>query len=544
MRCFMLDNSYCRNNRDSYSFFTKNLISKMNYLLFSFFVLISCILPTNGICQIVNASNYLPTTDARSLGKHGSFPVSLNTGQARVGIPITSLTSNEIDLNIDLSYDGSGIQVDQHPGWVGQSWSINTGGIITRTIQGDADETNHIYSPYYYNNTISYFTVASTPALQQWYSQDSTDSYEELRNFAIDRDILYGIPIETEPDIFSFNFMGKSGKFYLDKGGDWKVISEDNLKVEFQLDEIANYQDPFILIIPPGITNPKHYPKVIKGFKIIDEMGNKYTFGYHEDAIEYSIPFFQQYGGDQFDFANWDATAWHLTKVEDYHGNEIYSFDYLRSYFTAQLVEGIYSIHESCRLQNGTWTTPDGIAKRTAGGTLQSQVYLKKIQCHDGRKIEFKISNAPQLKFPWTNTFDLAESDIVNTICPNGGCGFVPLPHLQTQNAYTFDYVAAFNVNPVEGLMWKKLDTILVFSNQTHLQQVITLNYNNSSTQRLSLMSVDFFENDIRTNPNATKYSYSLYYDNISTLPPYVSRQIDHFGYYNGTTEYTDFNHN
>ena len=39
-----------------------------------------------------------------------------------------------------------------------------------------------------------------------------------------------------------------------------------------------------------------------------------------------------------FPYVNeWTATAWHLTKVEDYNYNVIFELNYERDYFTAQI---------------------------------------------------------------------------------------------------------------------------------------------------------------------------------------------------------------
>ena len=50
-----------------------------------------------------------------------------------------SLTlSNDI---VYLTYHGSGVRPDQHPGWVGLVWNLNAGGCISRIVNGLPDET-------------------------------------------------------------------------------------------------------------------------------------------------------------------------------------------------------------------------------------------------------------------------------------------------------------------------------------------------------------------------------------------------------------------
>ncbi|WP_312769839.1 hypothetical protein, partial [Epilithonimonas sp.] len=42
---------------------------------------------------------------------------------------------------------------------------------------------------------------------------------------------------DYEPDIFTFNFMGYSGKFFLGSDGEWKVSSSNNLKVIIDIND-------------------------------------------------------------------------------------------------------------------------------------------------------------------------------------------------------------------------------------------------------------------------------------------------------------------
>lgn len=44
-------------------------------------------------------------------------------------------------IPISMTYLGSGVRPDQHPGWVGLGWNLNAGGCISRIVNGLPDET-------------------------------------------------------------------------------------------------------------------------------------------------------------------------------------------------------------------------------------------------------------------------------------------------------------------------------------------------------------------------------------------------------------------
>jgi len=86
--------------------------------------------------------NYQSPNSA-TLGKFGDVPVSLYTGTPDISIPIYKITERNVELDINLQYDAKGVRVEDVPGWVGQNWSLNAGGVITRTVRGTAfDELN------------------------------------------------------------------------------------------------------------------------------------------------------------------------------------------------------------------------------------------------------------------------------------------------------------------------------------------------------------------------------------------------------------------
>src|SRR5688572_22137485 len=77
-----------------------------------------------------------PSPDAASLGKYGEMPVDKSTGVPQISVPLCEIKTPRFTLPITLSYHASGIKVDEVASWVGTGWSLNAGGVITRTVIG------------------------------------------------------------------------------------------------------------------------------------------------------------------------------------------------------------------------------------------------------------------------------------------------------------------------------------------------------------------------------------------------------------------------
>jgi RHS Repeat len=146
-----------------------------------------------------------PTPEAAALGKFGNTPVATYTGIPNISVPIYQIQQKDLSLNLSLSYHAGGNRLEETAPWTGLGWSLTGLGSIVRTQRGNqADETVNGYINEPTNLTNIY----------QW-SQEQTH-LTELTNFSNNYTSPSG-PIDTEPDIFTFNFGGYSGKFIYDK---------------------------------------------------------------------------------------------------------------------------------------------------------------------------------------------------------------------------------------------------------------------------------------------------------------------------------------
>jgi hypothetical protein len=300
------------------------IIVFLNSLLFNT-RLISQGLNTTYIPKIVP-----PSPNAASLSKFGDIPVSPYTGTTDVTIPIFNIQAKSLSVPVSLSYHTGGIRLGEESGWVGLGWALNAGGMISRTINDKDDFFND-----YFNDAF----VALPPmpevkgklvthpvyALEEYYGDymytffcrykvysefGTTNFFNAFTNMFISPTTY-----DLEPDTYSFNFLGRSGKFII--GRDKKVIlqKQENLKIDFASDGSS--------------------------FTITDEQGNKYYFL----DKEYSKP---SIGGAQH------ISSWLLSKVVT-QDNNVVTFNY-DSDNTWSTVQGI--VHETLRYGVPGYETP------------------------------------------------------------------------------------------------------------------------------------------------------------------------------------------
>ena len=208
--------------------------------------------------------DHVASPNAASLGRFGDIPVSYYTGRADVSIPLYKTTQRGVELDISLHYDTSGLLMNSLPGWTGNGWTLNAGGVITRCVNIRNDE--YVFPPHVQNQMIcpayNYFQSYSSLSTLL---QNPNNDYRQLK------DSLSNCINDYAPDVFYFNFMGKSGRFMLGNDGQWKVYCDENIDVMFNINDEDNYIRPFV---KDYHNNMGYYqPKTIKGFTIVDDQG-------------------------------------------------------------------------------------------------------------------------------------------------------------------------------------------------------------------------------------------------------------------------------
>lgn len=387
-----------------------------------------------------------PSPTAASLGKFGNIPIGYYTGTPNISIPIYEIKTKDLSLPIVLSYDATGVRVSQDATWVGLNWSLSAGGLVTRVVRGLDDF-----------GTNGYFGCAPLP------TNDNTDANTYFA------DVWKGVK-DGEPDIFSYNFAGYSGKFVIDKQSNTAKpfgSQRNNLDIEFGND------GSFFNITTPD--------------------GSQYYFSTKEIVTNLSTGQFSGTGTDPANYTDLGLfpnasqaanTSWYLDKITSPAGDTI-RFIYKNGYSM-----GLISRNEKDYLDidQGAFGVNEGVGEylsKVDSRQVTQDVYLEKIEFSNGR-VEFETSNRDDMEAYGTN-----------------------LPPQQ-------------------------LSDIKVYNNtQTAPLKVITLGKSyfetfnpNGSRYFEKRLRLDYVQFDQPGN------QYTFSYHNANSLPSKYSRQVDEWGFY------------
>ncbi len=470
----------------------------------------------------------IPTPTAYSLGKFGTVPVSPYTGTANIMIPVFSTVQRGLPLEVNLQYDTSGFLVNTLPAWTGHGWSLNAGGMITRQVcnyEDELDQSSYDGRWLYFRNYFTCHTHNTNDTISQLTSEVQQNMYSpHAYNMA-------NINQDYAPDIFHFNFMGITGRFFLGSDGQWKVHSDHNIDVVFDYTNADNLLDP---IFPAFSTDNgiKQLPKTIKGFTLIDENGYVYEFGGSTDAIEYSTDMMKTRQG--VDQPRWTADTWMLTRVKDRFGNTLYTFSYSRGKYIVQIANSIFDeIYQS--------DNSSGFIDITYHSyRLNTPVYLDNITAWDGTKILFDRESA----FP-----DSVASRILYPSCyGNQNLFIIEHPYTSSHNrSNAFFYLQSHtspysdlqanpdvdkNNDPLSSMDMALLKKISVVASVDTLRSY-DLHYSYNSRIHLDSVSISTDNDKIGV--------YSLQYHSFSSLPAdYLTKCFDHWGYYNSNNNFSE----
>lgn len=179
---------------------------------------------TNPSIQILQ-----PSLEAQSLGDFAEIPVDLYTGRTNINIPLFTITHNDIEVPVSLSYHGGGIKVDDECGVVGLGWILNASGVVSRIVRGMPDE---LYEPGIvagYNRLNDFRCIGSNNRFREFINKmkarnndgdpnamvwQPTTQEKELLQWMEEYGKLYDEGhFDTSPDNFTFSVQGLYGAF-------------------------------------------------------------------------------------------------------------------------------------------------------------------------------------------------------------------------------------------------------------------------------------------------------------------------------------------
>ncbi len=428
--------------------------------------------------------------------KYGGPQPSFYTGQIGLNIPLIEAKDNIFNVPVSLSYNSAGFMPGRPSGPVGLNWHLAVGGAITRKVNGvpddsKGDDIDHVNYPYGTNNE-------KLRGFHHGVNTFGPRSKNDMFNFTIGAPNPYlnvwYMGYDTEPDEFSFNFMGHSGKFFIKNDGTVKVLSEEHLIVDLsgfasQEAELAN------------ITYNLNESEI----SITTADGYQFYFGGALKNLEYSYTIGEGSTINHFTAITPVINTWNLTKVISPAGKELL-FNYKDhnpgiDALNVPLDANHWILnHNSEELQTYGFATAvllgTFVANTTNSMTFQTTWSITKT-CY----LESVVSDNFEINFLY--------SQKANKFYANAGLAGI---------AWEFDQR---NLK-LDEVNYKNL-------NQTLIKKInFSYGYDNTST-RLKLNSLT----EYGKNPYLFDYN-----DEVSMPVPEI-RGIDHWGYWNGGTSTT-----
>ena len=238
---------------------------------------------------------------------------SLYTGTVNISIPLYEYHDSEISIPVSLGYSSDGYKPNIQSGVVGHDWALNAGGAITRTVRGLPDEASNnsrygFLETFYDTSISSVFDLNGyTTAMDSYWIGATTPRIYYSRYGFYNPSVL----MDTEPDIFYFNFLGYSGKFQLGYDGLIHVYDTNTRNAEFKV-EVPRYNlDEIVIVTGDGtrytfgtgnaLEDDTSYGTAWKLAGITTQSGRSATFSYttqarqHGSSTRISVPFFFTY---------------------------------------------------------------------------------------------------------------------------------------------------------------------------------------------------------------------------------------------------------
>src|ERR1044071_2017418 len=436
----------------------------------------------SSVPQQIGQKNVIPPSpEVQAFAKYGNVPVSLYTGIPQVSVPIYEIKTRDITLPISLNYHAGGIKVSEEASRVGLGWVLNAGGMISRNVVNRDDFDD--YGGGFLDSTRNAQWILREDSILIHIAeplQEGTDAAFISTTSESGRDVLHleeaidgTNPFDFEPDQFTYNFNGGSGKFIVRQRPDHtlETIMESKAKI----------------FIRPKRDGSMWLVKTADGTKYIFDVKEKYRrYGYD--------------GNDEI------TSAWYLSSITSPSGEQIF-FDYQVTTNYGNSSIGTFfertqaTPPPSTQCQAGPCDPPQGLTSSpqpVVGQQAYSVVYLAAIRWSNGK-----------ITFDMGSRIDVAGDQRLQTIKiyakdPITGSDIIK----ETQElGYDYFYTTAPSPGFTGGV-----DQIL-------------------ANNRLKLVSVTRKPLDGGASAKEYQHKFEYYEDG---LPSKTSYSRDHWGFFNG----------
>ena len=228
---------------------------KFPFLLLSIYIVSFCVNQAYSQADLPKIIH--PSPEASQLFRFQDYPMDYSTGLPQISIPIYEVKSGSLSVPISISYHASGRKVYDQDGPIAVGWSLNAGGMISRTVYGAVDfgtTTGTFKFPYP-------FTVTGLS------NQNTLPYIENMMHFDKNPDdVSTATWTDGEYDMFSYSFNSNGGKFFF----------KDNNSIK----------TPELLPYKPYVITPVYNSSGLTSINILDDKGVFYNFVAYETTLQ------------------------------------------------------------------------------------------------------------------------------------------------------------------------------------------------------------------------------------------------------------------
>lgn len=191
-----------------------------------------------------------PSVQASEMTKYGRFNPQLYSGRLSLNIPIYVYRDVDFTLPISLSYNYNGLVVNKQPGVAGLGWVLECGGYITREVFGIPDESigeyhssvlpGGVISSQPLNGFDSLFTSMTPFTCSEYIYNIHSPGDVPKMVWQVQRNgetVYY----ESSPDIYHFNFLGRSGSFVRNMDGTFSAFHTNTFDGDYHIEKVSAY---------------------------------------------------------------------------------------------------------------------------------------------------------------------------------------------------------------------------------------------------------------------------------------------------------------
>ncbi len=135
-----------------------------------------------------------PTPALTEMQRYGSFPVSHANGAVQIEIPLYTIECDGVTVPISISYNSTGVKVDDVASIVGLGWNLNVGGVVNHVEKSSVDSQDG-------------YVIRDKSEVR--HLLDSLENFDILRMLLLEK----SPSLDTESDRYYYQFGDKKGYF-------------------------------------------------------------------------------------------------------------------------------------------------------------------------------------------------------------------------------------------------------------------------------------------------------------------------------------------